>query len=383
MRVKKYLVKSVNEGIAKIKLDLGSNAVIISQRKVRQEGIKGFFLPKVIEITAVSEGGIKTNDSFGIEGNIVNKISKTNKKTSLNSQKKVINKEYDSIGANLAKEVADMKSILKNMANENKNDGLNDGYKNYRSFLEENDISKEFLKYILETLKEKSIEDNEINKDLLKEIICDYIKNDLCEEEVITNKVIAFVGPTGVGKTTTIAKLAGKYTLIHKKKVGLITVDTYRIGAVEQLKTYAEIMNIPFKVVFDMKEMEETIESMSDCDTIFVDTTGRSSKNLMQLQELRAFVTKSKAEKVFLVLSSTTKPKDVTSIIEGYKIMKYNGLIITKLDETTTYGSMLTMIHKAQVPLTYITTGQNVPQDILNIKKEGLLKIILGEDNVC
>lgn len=383
MRVKKYLVKSVNEGIAKIKLDLGSNAIIISQRKVRQEGIKGFFLPKVIEITAVSEGSIKINDNFDINRNISTKTRNANKTTVLSQQIKTVSPTPNVIETNLAKEVADMKTLLQNIAKENKNNDFNEEYKNYKSFLQDNDISEEFLKYILEALKEKSVEDNEINKELLKEIICDYIKDDLCEEEVINNRVIAFVGPTGVGKTTTIAKLAGKYTLVHKKKVGLITVDTYRIGAVEQLKTYAEIMDIPFKVVFDMKEMEETIDSMKDCDTIFVDTTGRSSKNLMQLQELRAFVTKSKAEKVFLVLSSTTKPKDVTSIIEGYKVMEYNGLIITKLDETTTYGSILTMIHKAQVPLTYITTGQNVPQDILNIKREGLLKIILGEDNVC
>lgn len=105
-------------------------------------------------------------------------------------------------------------------------------------------------------------------------------------------KVTVLVGPTGVGKTTTIAKLAGKLSLIDKKKVGLITIDTYRIGAVEQLKTYADIMNIPFKVVFSIKDMEKAIIDLDYCDVILVDTTGRSSKNMMQISELRAFIEK-------------------------------------------------------------------------------------------
>jgi len=146
---------------------------------------------------------------------------------------------------------------------------------------------------------------------------------------------IVLVGPTGVGKTTTIAKLAGKLALVERRKVGLITVDTYRIGAVEQLKTYADIMNIPFKVVYNMSDMENAIESMSECEVVLIDTTGRSSKNRMQIAELRTFVDKADTKNIHLVISATTKNKDIKYIIEGYQILHYNSIIVTKLDETS------------------------------------------------
>lgn len=194
---------------------------------------------------------------------------------------------------------------------------------------------------------------------------------------------IVLVGPTGVGKTTTIAKLAGKFSLIDKKRVGLITIDTYRIGAVEQLKTYADIMNIPFKVIFTLNQIETALESMKDCDVILIDTTGRSSKNIMQISELRAFVEKIKTDNIHLVLSCTTKNKDIDSIVQGYSVLGYNNIIITKLDETSTYGSILNILYSAKKPLSFITTGQNVPEDIKNISASEISSLILGEDSIC
>ena len=193
----------------------------------------------------------------------------------------------------------------------------------------------------------------------------------------------AFLGPTGVGKTTTIAKLAGRLALIEKKKVGLITIDTYRIGAVEQLKTYAEIMNIPFKVVITLKEMENAVSELEDCDVILIDTTGRSSKNTMQISELRAFTQKVNADHIALVISGTTKNRDIQTIINGYSEIGYEKMIITKLDETSSYGCIYNIIKKAQKPIAYITTGQNVPDDIRIPLKSEISKLILGEETVC
>jgi flagellar biosynthesis protein FlhF len=171
--------------------------------------------------------------------------------------------------------------------------------------------------------------------------------------------------------------------LVEKRKIGLITIDTYRIGAVEQLRTYADIMNIPFKVVFTMKDMEKTLREMDSCDTILIDTTGRNSKNKMQISELRAFIDKVRTDNIHLVISCTTKNKDIDAIVEGYKQLNYSDVIITKLDETCTYGSVLNILQAAKKPISFVTTGQNVPEDIKSMSSEELAKLVLGEDIIC
>jgi flagellar biosynthesis protein FlhF len=206
------------------------------------------------------------------------------------------------------------------------------------------------------------------------------------EIDISTNNLrgkVVLVGPTGVGKTTTIAKLAGRLALIEKKKVGLITIDTYRIGAVEQLKTYAEIMNIPFKVVITLKEMQGAVKELEACDVILVDTTGRSSKNTMQISELRAFIQKVNADHIMLVMSGTTKNRDIQTILEGYNELAYEELIITKLDETSTYGCVYNIVKRSNKPIAYITTGQDVPDDIKVPSKNEIEKLILGEETIC
>ncbi|AWZ48210.1 flagellar biosynthesis protein FlhF [Clostridiaceae bacterium 14S0207] len=376
MLVKKYLVRNMSEGMARIKSEIGQDAIIISQKKVRQKGLKGFFSPKLIEITVSSEGAKKINSRTN--NPVSNSIANKNINRSISKGTSFNNNE------NLKEEVTDMKKLLYAMYSNMNTEDMKKGevLKNYKEFLLSKDVSSEFTAKIIEDLKPKGANEEKLEKELIKKSIINMMSWEFCNNEA-KQGIFAFVGPTGVGKTTTIAKLAGKYTLLYKKKVGLITVDTYRIGAVEQLKTYAEIMNIPFSVVFNIKEMEDAIKKMQDCDVILVDTTGRSSKNLMQLQELRAFVNKTNADRTYLVLSSTTKLSDISSIIEGYKILNYNNLILTKLDETTTYGSILNVINQSGVPLSYLTTGQSVPEDIKNLNKEQLLDLILGEENLC
>lgn len=182
----------------------------------------------------------------------------------------------------------------------------------------------------------------------------------------IVNKptVVVLVGPTGVGKTTTIAKLAANFALFEGKSVGLVTIDTYRIAAVEQLKTYAEIINLPIEVVYTMGEFKRALNSLADKDLILVDTAGRSQKNQHQIKELKQFLTGRNPDETHLVLSANTKLEDLMESAESFKEVSYNRLVITKLDETRDLDNVLEFVQQVKIPISYVTTGQSVPEDI-------------------
>lgn len=177
-------------------------------------------------------------------------------------------------------------------------------------------------------------------------------------------KVVAFVGPTGVGKTTTIAKIAAHHSLIENARVALVTQDTYRIAAVEQIKTYGDIMGIPVDVAYTPAEMEAIIEAHRDKDLVLVDTTGRSPKNTKMLYELRRALEAAQPEEIHLVMAANVKLQDALDIVDSYRVVGFDKLIFTKLDETNLLGGILSVIQRSGCPVSYVTTGQNVPEDI-------------------
>lgn len=451
MIIKRYLVKNINEAMTRIRYELGKDAIIISQRKVRKPGLKGLFSGKLIEITAAVESAEDEAKDTELKAS-KKKVSDEEEefRKSIESIRKLmegelavhreenntpLNKMIMEHNNNVAKEREDaeilrrelglindiksnnipQKSVqndmsvqsvhnevveLKNLINKVMEDQVhnkdNSNFVNntYNTGMEKSinsnidneikeklndmDIDEEFFDSIIKIASEYKHEDIDI-----KEILRDIFEREILVTTGSFNGKVALVGPTGVGKTTTIAKLAGRLSLVDKKKVGLITIDTYRIGAIEQLKTYAEIMNIPFRVVITIKEMGEAIEAMEDCDVILIDTTGRSSKNTMQISELRAFIEKAEPDYVNMVISATTKNRDIKTILNGYSDLGYDGVIVTKLDETTVYGSIYNIAKRANKPVNFITIGQNVPDDIKVPSKEELARFILGEETVC
>ena len=191
-------------------------------------------------------------------------------------------------------------------------------------------------------------------------------------------RLVALVGPTGVGKTTTIAKLAANYRLKEKRRVGPITVDTYRIAAVEQLRTYADMIDLPMQVVSTPREMREAVGRMDNLDMILLDTAGRSPKDEVRIQELRAFLTEAEADEVHLVLSSMASARASEQTAERFAAVGTTSLILTKLDEVTGLGNILPLVRSSRLPLSYLTNGQNVPDDIEVAESTRVARLILG-----
>ena len=194
-------------------------------------------------------------------------------------------------------------------------------------------------------------------------------------------RLVALVGPTGVGKTTTIAKLAANFHLRDQRRVGLITVDTYRIAAVDQLRTYADIIDLPMEVVSTPKEMRAAIDRLSDLDLILMDTAGRSPRDNVRIQELRAILAEANADEIQLVLSCIASTNSLTRSAQQFAKVGTTSLLLTKLDEATGLGNLIPLFRNCELPISYLTNGQNVPHDIEPANASKLARVILGMES--
>lgn len=191
-------------------------------------------------------------------------------------------------------------------------------------------------------------------------------------------RLVALIGPTGVGKTTTIAKLAANLRLREKKRVGLITVDTYRVAAVEQLRTYADIIDLPMEVVATPREMREAVARLRNLDLVLLDTAGRSPRDEVQIQELKSMLGEAQPDEVHLVLSSTASISSLLPTVNRFSEVGATALLFTKLDEATSLGHLVKLFRQSGLPASYLTNGQNVPDDIFVAQPALLAELILA-----
>ncbi len=251
--------------------------------------------------------------------------------------------------------------------------------------------------------------DNDVNEDIARELVCktrdhasrSQVRTPTALQSVLTGmieqefrvgtpikaapgrrKVVALVGPTGVGKTTTLAKLAANLRLKEGVKVGLITVDTYRIAAVEQLKTYAELIDLPMKVVTSPDEMRTALEELSGLDLVLIDTAGRSPRDDLRIQELKDCLDAAQADEVHLVLSLASGLANLESVASKFQTVGVTSLILTKLDETTGSGVLLDAARQLRTPVSYLTTGQNVPEDIEVAQRTRMARLVTGAEQI-
>lgn len=315
MIIKKYIVNDMKEAITRAKYELGQEAIIISERKVKIGKWYNPFKTSKLEVTVALEESKKIADDFKVEIPIV--------------------KLDDPLSKSIEAEVFYEKASDK--------------------------LKSQLVSYC----KLHSKSDHKLSRVEIKDFLNAALKDNCFEKKLDLSRINVMIGPTGVGKTTTIAKIAAKEYLVNKKKVGLITMDTYRIGAVEQLKTYANILDIPFEVVNKPSEMIEKIEKLKDCEIILIDTLGTSPENKNKIEEIgEYFLDIEEQINTYLVISSTTERQTTLNILEKYKQLNYDALILTKLDEANMLANFWCIIENNTKPVQFLCVGQDVPDDI-------------------
>jgi len=383
MKIRRYIANTAQEAILKVKMDLGSEALILNTRKVKKKGLARFFSKPMVEVlAAIDEYNVKgTEDNTGNSRNKNNYDEKEDKIANLENKITNIENILQKLSLQLKGGEKPVKQVSTNDKAQNAAK-LSDAFYNR---LIKNEVDHDIARRIIDCVIEKVGVTGGVNE--MSAQLVSVISGLLGKPETINPTkpgkpvVVVFVGPTGVGKTTTLAKIAANYLLNQNKSIGLITADTYRIAAVEQLKTYAEILGIPVTVVYTAAEIKEAVAKYSDKDLVLIDTAGRSHRNRAHFEELKSMITASNADEVYLVLSATTSSRNCREILESYSFLKDYKLIFTKTDEAPVLGIILNVRCLTGKSLSYITTGQSVPDDIEIANIEKITKNLIGSIN--
>ncbi|MBO8137496.1 MAG: flagellar biosynthesis protein FlhF [Desulfotomaculum sp.] len=424
MKIKRYVVDEMQQAVKKIKEDLGPDAIIVSSQKVRGKGIMGLFKKK-IEVTAVldeakNEVKVEAKEIKELPGAVQGQPLKAAAGwTPALNPARTVDDQADPVVSGAAELVRSKKvmnkktvkytpghlpptefkplledAVMKSIEQQEKERLLamlekqlekmdkvkdKDFYRRWLRILTGIDVDQGIAKKLLDGLEEaaKSAAGNpdDMAKVALVNRVTDLLKP--AYKEKSSAKFLAFVGPPGVGKTTTLAKLATRFKLLKGKKVALITVYTYRYGTADQLKIYGDAIDVPVEVVMTPAELRQAVERHADKDYVLIDTVGRSSKNTGQVLELKGFLEAvSEPKEIYLVMAANTKDRDLFRTIKDFKIAHYTGYIFTKVDETETLGSMLNVIFKTGIPVRYYTDGQTIPDDIEEVQARKLAQLM-------
>lgn len=428
MTIKKFIGKTKDEAIAKAKEEFGEGAVVMNVKEVKPTGFFSFFKSVTYEVTAAieekdkftnqvtSQSTWKSTESINLAADeqivvptqpYVSAAAQTSVTKPVYTQPEVRNSlpssVVDSSSQTIVSNRDEIERKLENLSNilekklsveENKgNDIPETTIQNMESFkfmkmlystLLDNEVNERYVNQILDEAEKMANTNSSVDvilSNVYQKMILKFGEPCSISTEGKKPRVVFFIGPTGVGKTTTIAKIASKYKVEEEKKIAFVTADTYRIAATEQLHIYANILDAPMSIVYSAEELNQTVEKYADYDLIFVDTAGFSHRNEEQKMDTKKLIDgldEQHSREVFLVLSAATKYKDLLQIVDSYKEISKYKLIFTKLDETTSYGNILNIRLYSGADLSYMTTGQNVPDDIEEFNSQRIVKQLLG-----
>lgn len=380
MQIKRFKADDMARALRLVKQEYGSEAVILSAKSLKEEkGVFGLLAKPGVEVTAATDayypqdkkpGSMPSGGSLYEHqpiGYPMNGLS--NKKKGLISSihggvKALKNRHKTSVKENHGPQNVPKELLM------------------LRQHLLSQGVGKNIVLELIEEVNRTRLSKEPLEKEELRSYLIRIIRRMgiTAGPTGINNgrqKIIAFVGPTGVGKTTTIAKLAAFQALEMKKQVGLITLDNHRIGGIEQLKIFARIIGIPIEVASNNKELKKSLKKLKNKDIILIDTAGMSQRDGHRFNELKTLFDKIRNIEIQLLLDATTKEKDLVDVLERFKAISASSLIFTKLDESTAYGNILNQLIRIKIPISYFTIGQQVPGDIEIASLEKVVDLIM------
>ena len=422
MNLKRYRVKNIKEALAFIKRDLGPDALIVSTRQVKEgKGAFGMFGKTMLEVTAAASEAKKPSarakavetyrhDSEISEATMANTFLTPKNKSALSISDETrkmmmpIQKELQGIrltlgdlsnqsdGLNnhmmgqLKNELGEMRHMLHILASRSNSLSEPDLPENLLLLYQQmkfSGLEEKFARRIVLEAQRNMTEDDAENYSYVKIFIARMLMKIIkitkgLEGLKPQQKIVALLGPTGVGKTTTVAKIASEQMTKYKRKVALISVDTIHSSAVRQIRSFAKMIKAPISVVNDKSEMNKAISSYEDYESIIIDTDGCSQRNEKQLLEMREFFDERGRIHNYLVLSATSKDSDMNEVTRKFGSMPIDSIIFTKLDESAAYGSLFNHAIRFKKPLSYLSVGQKIPEDIEVASKERLVDLLLN-----
>ena len=401
MIIKKFTAKTEEEALIQAKAELGDGIVIMNVKTAAPKGFFSFLKKPQTEVTVAKEeeserypaaGQKKKPEEVSLKETF-RQVARAAGTEAPPLRQPEVTREPDESHNLLVEKLDSLQTMIEKRLQEEEEPEPEEAEEDsemvrfmkllYNTMLD-NEVDEKYANQLVDEM-ERSVKPNQPFDHALAEVyqkmILKFGKAMPIEKGGKSPRIVFFVGPTGVGKTTTIAKIASRFRLEQKRKIALFTADTYRIAAVEQLRTYANILEVPFRVIYSEDEVKTAVREFADFDYIFVDTMGHSHKNEEQLGHMKKLfdALKEAAEcQTFLVLSATTKYRDLLKIVSTYKGIADFQLIFTKLDETAAMGNLLNMRLFTEKPLAFVTNGQNVPNDIEQFNPQKTVKQILS-----
>lgn len=396
MNLQTFKASTMAQALSQVKSTMGADAVILHTRTYQQRYWLGIRRQEIVEITAGRD--LRTPERPARRSALSSPVAAYGRPTSsaavMRSPAENGRQLLDSPVAggvmmlNLSQELTAVKTMIKDLMTQSRQsrspqvpEELFDQYLHLTQNQVSEELATELVKTLHRQLRPEHLSQPQFVRDKLAEQLEKMLPTagPIRRTRAVGPHVVALIGPTGVGKTTTIAKLAANLKLREKHRVGLITIDTYRIAAIDQLKKYADIIGSPLKVVSSPEDLRDAVAAMCDCDFVLIDTAGRSPNDTLKLNELKTFLAAAGPDEVHLVLSTTASQECVELAISRFADVRVDKIIFTKLDEAAHVGIVLNVVRKVNKALSYVTTGQDVPDDIEVGRGRRLAQLILGE----
>ena len=406
MFVKRFIASDMQEAMRRINREFGPDAVILENKRVRRKGVIGFFKKKVFEVVAAYEPRPKKEaakeaprtvpptapeESLPVTADPEPAEEVPASTTVYMSQEAPEKSEAeDDTHVQLGMQMQELREAVQAFTSRisivgGEKTGIysNDIMNIYNGLLEcdvHEDICKEIASQAESIKSRRDIDARTVTQQLILDRLGDPMPLKL---KKFDQNVLLFMGPTGAGKTTTLAKLAGRLKFKENLEVGLINTDTYRVGAMEHIRIFAEIMDIPVAMAYSAQELKDALTRMADKDVVLIDTAGKNARDEEYQRELREYIEVCQADEVYLVLSVVTGTKACRDTIRHYSFIKDYKLIITKLDEAGVWGNVLNIADFSKKGISYITNGQNVPDDIRDVDTYRLVAGIVSDEEIC